>query len=871
MSAPAGPVRYGGWAKDRQGWFLGLGGGGLVTILIGGLPLLLAAGAHRWLLALAWIPVWATLIVLVAVPVKGRSALRWAIDSVYRGAGVAMHWTDWQSKAAAGTVEDFDEADLPGVLSGIRTHDGPPHGPTLSRPAIIADNKEHTWAVVARITHPGIGLAETPARTRMGNGLAELLEGTASAELVSVLAVQVRTVPDDGAERAAWQQANLRRDAPPLCLQVNAELGAVMTQTGVRHEAFVTVVVPEARIAKQAKEAGGGIDGRARVLYGVMGGIEAGLLGPVGATSVTWLDSPALAAAIRTGFAPGDRAALTAAELAALDDPRVAAMLPMAAAGPTSTAEPGPPQLRPRRLAVGDLHDPAAGQGRDHGRAGPGVHPDHGRGTAQRHRVLRTDRPPPGRPASRQGGDVRRDRRGGPAPARLQGTRRAPPRRGPGGRPRHPPRRRQRAAAGGYRRVGDRAGQLVDQRLRPAAGIQHHRQRLQTAAPGPRPGLRVRRRLHPVGDRAAQTPRGEMMPDTSKLPTRREARAYARTRTGRSFSRSGTGRGVAQLVADFGHHLPPLTAPPPAVKDSDPFTVMVGRHGRSGRAAGWCPVPAPLAVYRMTSEQVGGIWPLIAGDGLPSTGALMGIDWLSGGAFHADPIGWTVQGIAGVTNPNMMFFGAPGRGKSGTVKMFCLRMMAYAYRTLILGDVKDEYEALCRALGVEPHAVGHGLFARINPLDFGPLGSDWGNLPRTEALRRAAITFSRWLVLIGGLVGSQGVPFTASDKKAVRYVIRDLTGYTDGATRLTEITIPQVWHGLDQPSDELVAPAATPTANSSSTAPGRSATRSARWSTGTWPGCSTRPPPSPSTGAPRSSPCRCPGSTHSATKRSGSR
>ena len=296
-----------------------------------------------------------------------------------------------------------------------------------------------------------------------------------------------------------------------------------------------------------------------------------------------------------------------------------------------------------------------------------------------------------------------------------------------------------------------------------------------------------------------------MMPDSAKLPTRLQARAFARTRTDRSVSRSGTGRGVAQLVADFGHHLPPLTAAPPAVKDGDPFTDMVGRHGRFGRAAGWCPVPAPLAVYRMTSEQVGGIWPLIAGDGLPSTGALMGIDWLSGGAFHADPIGWTVQGIAGVTNPNMMFFGAPGRGKSGTVKMFCLRMMAYAYRTLILGDVKDEYEPLCRALGVEPHAVGHGLFARINPLDFGPLGRDWGNLPRTEALRRAAITFSRWLVLIGGLVGSQGVPFTASDKKAVRYVIRDLTGYTDGATRLREITIPQVWHGLDQPSDELVA------------------------------------------------------------------
>ena len=62
--------------------------------------------------------------------------------------------------------------------------------------------------------------------------------------------------------------------------------------------------------------------------------------------------------------------------------------------------------------------------------------------------------------------------------------------------------------------------------------------------------------------------------------------------------------------------------------------------------------------------------------------------------------------------------------------MFCLRMMDYGYRALILGDAKDEYEPLCRALGVAPFAIGHGLPARINPLDFGPLGHGWAALPR---------------------------------------------------------------------------------------------------------------------------------------------
>jgi hypothetical protein len=289
------------------------------------------------------------------------------------------------------------------------------------------------------------------------------------------------------------------------------------------------------------------------------------------------------------------------------------------------------------------------------------------------------------------------------------------------------------------------------------------------------------------------------------LLTRREARGFARTPQGRNFRRSGAGRGVAQLVADFGHRLPPLAPAPAPVKDADPFTLTVGKHGLAGRASGWAPVPAPLAVYRMTSEQVGGVWPLIAGDGLPSTGAQMGIDFLSGGAFHADPIGWTVGGVAGVTNPNMMFFGAPGRGKSGTVKMFCLRMMAYAYRTLILGDVKDEYEPLCRALGVEPHAVGHGLPARINPLDFGPLGNDWTRLQRAEAQRRAAMVFSRWLLLIKGLVGSQHVSFDPTAETAVGQVIRDLTGYLHGAEAMAEITIPEVWNALNNPTEDLVA------------------------------------------------------------------
>ena len=268
--------------------------------------------------------------------------------------------------------------------------------------------------------------------------------------------------------------------------------------------------------------------------------------------------------------------------------------------------------------------------------------------------------------------------------------------------------------------------------------------------------------------------------------------------------RSRDGRDLARLATDFGHRLPHPPRPPAAAKDRNPFAALIGPRGRRRPFAGWSPVPAPLVAYRMTSELVGGLWPLITADGLPPTGALMGVDWLSGGAFYADPIGWTLGSLPGVTNPNVIVFGAPGRGKSGTVKMFSLRMMAYGYRTLILGDVKDEYQGLCRALGVQPHAVGHGLPARINPLDFGPLGHDWSRLPREDAISRGAMLFARWLLLIRGLVGSQHVPCGPTAETAVGWVMRDLTGYRTGATRLTEITIPELWHALDNPSPALV-------------------------------------------------------------------
>jgi hypothetical protein len=251
----------------------------------------------------------------------------------------------------------------------------------------------------------------------------------------------------------------------------------------------------------------------------------------------------------------------------------------------------------------------------------------------------------------------------------------------------------------------------------------------------------------------------------------------------------------------------PVRPRPPDKRRPDPDAGLlvrdVGVRGRRRPGHGWSPVPAPLVPYRASTGQIGGVFPLLSSNGLPPTGALVGYDVLSAGAFYVDPAGWVLSDPAIVTNPNLVTFGKPGTGKSATVKLCLLRLMRFGVRTIVAGDVKGEYEDLCRAVGVSPIALGPGLPARINALDLGPLGHGLADLPREEILRRSTTTFSRWLVLLRALIGVRGVPVTPSGEEALGAVLRELTGWTAGSNALTPVTIPQVWQALRDPSESM--------------------------------------------------------------------
>lgn len=326
---------YADYQRDRIGWFFGLSGGQLMFLALASLPAFWAISRGAWFSAFLFALVWVFLLAITVIPVRGRSATGWVFASTMYAVGGLFGWTSFRAKATQGRGDDLDTPDLPGVLQGVQIHDGPPHGSQLQRVAIIEDHAMKTWAVTASIVHPGIGMKDTEERARYGEALAGLLDVAGRTEKVDEILFMVRTVPEDGAERDLWVNRHRRPNAPELSEVVNSDLAHGLTQASVRTEQFVTIVIPETRIARSAKESGGGFEGRCRELYLLMAEIEAQLRGPMGMTTVRWLTSPELALACRTGFAPGDRAGIVEALSLREKDPSVNADVPWAMAGPS--------------------------------------------------------------------------------------------------------------------------------------------------------------------------------------------------------------------------------------------------------------------------------------------------------------------------------------------------------------------------------------------------------------------------------------------------------------------------------------------------------------------------------------------------------
>jgi hypothetical protein len=338
VSDAIGPRIYHGLnSRERGGWVMGMTPLQAGAVLALAVPPLLAMSAGRWVQAFVLLATNGLGAVLIVAPVHGRPALTWLVDLVMFELGVLMRWSVWQSRAAAGVPGPAHEPDLPGVLARLAFPDGPPlRG--MGRVCLIHDTAEGRWGATARLTHSGVGMLSDAECERLAARLGNLLIALGHREVVDRMSLLVRTVPDDGAEYQVWRAAHEDPRAPALARIATDELDTTIGSVSVRTELFVTLSGTESALRRPAAAAGGGVAGRAYALYRVLDGID-DQLKSLGVRTVTWLTSPALAEAIRTGFNPAAAAGLTSHHLHH-PDPTGETGLPMSDAGPTLVPTP---------------------------------------------------------------------------------------------------------------------------------------------------------------------------------------------------------------------------------------------------------------------------------------------------------------------------------------------------------------------------------------------------------------------------------------------------------------------------------------------------------------------------------------------------
>lgn len=146
-------------------------------------------------------------------------------------------------------------------------------------------------------------------------------------------------------------------------------------------------------------------------------------------------------------------------------------------------------------------------------------------------------------------------------------------------------------------------------------------------------------------------------------------------------------------------------------------TVVLPRSGERGPAALRTPGRLRLPRHQDTSATLAGAYPFLAEAGLGSDGVFVGQDLYSGSSFVYDP--WVLYQRGLITAPNLVLAGIVGSGKSALAKSLYTRSIPFGRRVYVPGDPKGEHTAVAEAVGGRAIALGHGMTARLNPLDEG--------------------------------------------------------------------------------------------------------------------------------------------------------
>ncbi|HLY83531.1 MAG TPA: hypothetical protein VKQ71_11130 [Acidimicrobiales bacterium] len=234
---------------------------------------------------------------------------------------------------------------------------------------------------------------------------------------------------------------------------------------------------------------------------------------------------------------------------------------------------------------------------------------------------------------------------------------------------------------------------------------------------------------------------------------------------------------------------------------------VVGPRGRSGKDSGRAACLPQPSVWRATTASAAGIYPWLVAEPMPPVGAPIGYDVFSKSTFSSHPVEWVDQGI--VTNPNVYMTGVPGSGKSGLIKQHVLRLAAFGTKSLILGDIKGEYNRLAQWLGVTPIILGPGSPHRLNPLDGGPLAANLPTEPSARIERVAEVHRRRLLLLKTLMTYRLSRDLRPLEEAAVGLALHRATGEDRGGklpNPLVKEVLAHLWELDDADAAELQLP-----------------------------------------------------------------
>ncbi|XVV02724.1 hypothetical protein ACQPW3_36035 [Actinosynnema sp. CA-248983] len=156
------------------------------------------------------------------------------------------------------------------------------------------------------------------------------------------------------------------------------------------------------------------------------------------------------------------------------------------------------------------------------------------------------------------------------------------------------------------------------------------------------------------------------------------------------------------------------TDQPWVLPDRVPRPWLGPRGRRAGRIAHRMRLPAHVE----STAQLRGLFPWLAGVGLPPLGSYIGQERFSGSPFCFDP--WRLYTAGLLHDAGIFIAGVIGSGKSALAKTLCTRGVAFGRRFAVPGDIRGEWTPVAHALGGRVLTLGPGMTHRLNALALPP-------------------------------------------------------------------------------------------------------------------------------------------------------